>query len=48
MFKELAGQADTFTIKVGNEVSYARFNLYNPAMVQSLLLDMSAYPERNS
>lgn len=37
MFKALSTMANSFTIKVGNNDSYARFNLYTPQMVISLL-----------
>jgi trehalose 6-phosphate synthase/phosphatase len=41
MFKVLAGVRNSYTIKVGNEASYAAFNLYTPQMVISLLEIMS-------
>lgn len=37
MFRRLARVPDAFTIKVGSEASYARYNLHNPFMVQALL-----------
>jgi trehalose 6-phosphate synthase/phosphatase len=37
MFKALSTMANSFTIKVGNNDSFARFNLYTPQMVISLL-----------
>ncbi|HVV06791.1 MAG TPA: bifunctional alpha,alpha-trehalose-phosphate synthase (UDP-forming)/trehalose-phosphatase [Puia sp.] len=43
MFKKLAGRPDAFTIKVGNEASFAKYNLHNPAMVQALLQTVSSY-----
>jgi trehalose 6-phosphate synthase/phosphatase len=43
MFKKLATRTDAFTIKVGNEASFAKYNLHNPAMVQALLQTVSAY-----
>lgn len=41
MFKVLTGVRNSYTIKVGNEASYAAFNLYSPQMVISLLEIMS-------
>ncbi|MBS1607108.1 MAG: bifunctional alpha,alpha-trehalose-phosphate synthase (UDP-forming)/trehalose-phosphatase [Bacteroidetes bacterium] len=43
MFKKLATREDAFTIKVGNEASFAKYNLHNPAMVQALLHTMASY-----
>jgi trehalose 6-phosphate synthase/phosphatase len=37
MFKKLALRPEAYTIKVGNEASFAKYNLYNPSMVQGLL-----------
>jgi trehalose 6-phosphate synthase/phosphatase len=37
MFKELVGQKNTYTIKVGPDASYAQYNLHTPQMVVSLL-----------
>ncbi|TDH24586.1 bifunctional alpha,alpha-trehalose-phosphate synthase (UDP-forming)/trehalose-phosphatase [Segetibacter sp. 3557_3] len=37
MFKELAGTPHAWTIKIGNEASYAKYNLYTPQMTLSLL-----------
>ncbi len=37
MFKELITTKNTFTIKVGPEASYAKYNLHTPQMVISLL-----------
>lgn len=37
MFRQLALEKNAYTIKVGNEPSYASFNLYTPQMVISLL-----------
>jgi len=37
MFKVLAEVKNSFTIKVGNDASFAQFNLYTPQMVVSLL-----------
>lgn len=41
MFKELLHTPNTFTIKVGPEASYAKYNLYTPQMVVSLLQDLN-------
>jgi trehalose 6-phosphate synthase/phosphatase len=41
MFKFLAPIPHTFTIKVGKDASYARFNLHTPQMVISLLEGMN-------
>jgi trehalose 6-phosphate synthase/phosphatase len=43
MFKKLATRTDAFTIKVGNEASFAKYNLHNPPMVQALLESISVY-----
>jgi len=43
MFKKLAMRPEAYTIKVGNEASFAKYNLYNPLMVQSLLQTVSLY-----
>ena len=37
MFKALPAMANSFTIKVGNNDSFASFNVYTPQMVISLL-----------
>lgn len=37
MFKALGGQKNCYTIKVGNEASYARYNLFTPHTVIALL-----------
>jgi trehalose-phosphatase len=37
MFKALTGQTNCYTIKVGNEASYARYNLFTPHTVIALL-----------
>ncbi len=37
MFKELAGTPHAWTIKIGNEASFAKYNLYTPQMTLSLL-----------
>lgn len=37
MFKELAAVHNSFTIKVGDDASFAQYNLYTPQMVVSLL-----------
>jgi trehalose 6-phosphate synthase/phosphatase len=41
VFKELRDADNAFTIKVGPEASFARYNLYTPQMVVSLLEGMS-------
>lgn len=41
MFRALVGRDNTFTIKVGTEASYAKYNLHTPQMVISLLNKMS-------
>lgn len=46
MFRRLAKVEYAYTIKVGNEASFARFNLHNPYMVQSLLQTMTVYESR--
>lgn len=49
MFRKVARIPQAFSIKVGNEASYAKYNLHTPAMVQSLLENMAQYafvPER--
>jgi trehalose 6-phosphate synthase/phosphatase len=43
MFRKLATRVEAFTIKVGNEASFAKYNLHNPFMVQSLLQTLSVY-----
>jgi trehalose 6-phosphate synthase/phosphatase len=48
MFKKLAIWPEAFTIKVGNEASFAKYNLYNPYMVQSLLQTISLYAKGGS
>ena len=37
MFKVLANDKNAFTIKIGDTMSYAKFNLYTPQMMFSLL-----------
>jgi trehalose 6-phosphate synthase/phosphatase len=44
MFRQLQATPEAYTIKVGDETSGARYNLYDPAMVQSLLQDIAAHP----
>jgi trehalose 6-phosphate synthase/phosphatase len=41
MFKVLATKKNSYTIKVGNEASFARYNLHTPQMVISLLETIS-------
>lgn len=45
MFKLLAHKENSYTIKVGNEASYASYNLYTPQMVVSLLEKISYITE---
>jgi trehalose-phosphatase len=45
MFKILAHKENCYTIKVGNEASFASYNLYTPQMVVSLLEKMSYITE---
>lgn len=45
MFKLLAHKENSYTIKVGNEASFASFNLYTPHMVVSLLETISYITE---
>jgi len=47
MFKALMDVNNSYTIKVGNEASYARYNLFTPQMVISLLENMSYINEKN-
>ncbi|WP_205509562.1 trehalose-phosphatase [Longitalea arenae] len=44
MFRALSGTANTYTIKVGIDNSFARFNVYTPQMVMSLLEAISYIP----
>jgi trehalose 6-phosphate synthase/phosphatase len=37
MFKVLSKNKNAFTIKIGAEASYAKYNLYTPQMALSLL-----------
>jgi len=41
MFRALVDRNNTFTIKVGTDASYAKYNLHTPQMVVSLLNKMS-------
>lgn len=41
MFRVLADIKNSYSIKVGNEASYARYNLYTPQMVLSILETIS-------
>ena len=43
MFIQLARMRKAYTIKVGPEASFAKYNLHNPAMVHSLLEEMGSY-----
>ena len=47
MFKALLEVKNSYTIKVGNEASYARYNLFTPQMVISLLENMNYINEMN-
>lgn len=44
MFKMLAGNKNSFTIKIGSDASYAKYNLYTPQMVISLLEQLAYIP----
>lgn len=44
MFRALSGVTNTYTIKVGIDNSFARFNVYTPQMVISLLEAISYIP----
>ncbi|MBD0377479.1 MAG: trehalose-phosphatase, partial [Flavisolibacter sp.] len=46
MFKVLVGKKNSFTIKVGSDASFAKYNLYTPQMVVSLLGLLSHVTER--
>ncbi len=45
MFKKLQSLPEAYTIKVGDEISFAKYNLHSPYLVQSLLYAISVYPE---
>lgn len=47
MFKVLLDVKNSYTIKVGNEASFARYNLLTPQMVISLLENMNYIQERS-
>lgn len=47
MFKALLDVNNSYTIKVGNEASFARYNLFTPQMVIALLENMNYINERN-
>jgi trehalose 6-phosphate synthase/phosphatase len=44
MFKILAANKNSFTIKIGTDASYAKYNLYTPQMVISLLEQLAFIP----
>ncbi len=46
MFKVLLEVKNSYTIKVGNEASFARYNLFTPQMVISLLENMNYINEK--
>jgi trehalose 6-phosphate synthase/phosphatase len=46
MFKLLLPYSEAYTIKVGNEYSHARYNLYTPYLVQSLLQNIAEFPDK--
>lgn len=46
MFRELSTNPVAFTVKVGNEASFARYNLYTPYQVKSLLQSVSDVPKK--
>lgn len=43
MFRVLISHENAFTVKVGPQASFAKYNLHTPQMVVSLLWDMSKY-----
>jgi trehalose 6-phosphate synthase/phosphatase len=43
MFKVLADKPEAFTIKIGDEASYAKYNLYTPQMLISLLTNFENF-----
>jgi len=47
MFKRLARLQHAFTIKVGNEASFAKYNLHSPYLVQSLLQTVAYYKQKS-
>lgn len=47
MFKRLAGTNYAYTIKVGREASFARYNIQSPHVVQTFLQTMVDYPEHS-
>jgi trehalose 6-phosphate synthase/phosphatase len=47
MFRILSDQKNTFTIKIGAEASFAKYNLFTPQMALSLLDTMSHLKEVN-
>ena len=48
MFKILANGKNSFTIKVGSDASFAKYNLYTPQMVISLLDRLAFIPVRDA
>lgn len=44
MFKILAANKNSFTIKIGSDASYAKYNLYTPQMALSLLEQLAYIP----
>lgn len=48
MFKKLSNTPEAFTIKVGNEVSFAKYNLHSPYLVQTLLDAIAFYSQKSS
>ena len=46
MFKQLMGVNNTFTVKIGNQPSFATFNMLSPYQVQSLLQTIVEYPAK--
>ena len=47
MFKKLARLPYAFTIKIGNEASFAKYNLHTPYVVHSLLETMGLYKQKS-
>ncbi|MFD0794875.1 bifunctional alpha,alpha-trehalose-phosphate synthase (UDP-forming)/trehalose-phosphatase [Mucilaginibacter litoreus] len=46
MFRKLANRPEAFTIKVGEQISHAKYNVLTPYLVQSLLQTIANYPEQ--
>lgn len=48
MFIKLARSPEAYTIKVGNEASFAKYNLHSPYLVQSLLDAIAIIPKKEA